>query len=196
MSLILLSFEIEDIIFVYILEITIMSEGAEMHIDPQDSYGKFVGTLAAILAVLLSIFTILAHRSHTESIELQNETNDSWAQYQAKRIRDYQLEMNTGLLSVVGANSSEKKLLLMSYSKKHEDYTKELDKIKKEADELTIKGAVTQKKALYFDLAEGVLEISLVMSSLYFISRKKLFPKFGFLFGILGAIAGILGLML
>src|SRR5438445_2638487 len=173
-----------------------MSEGVEMHIEPHDHYGKFVGTLAAILAVLLSIFTIYAHRSHTESIELQNETNDQWAQYQAKRIRDYQLQMNGDLLKVIATSTPETKHLFDSYAKKHEEYVKELDEIKKDATNSAAKDVVTQKKALYFDLAEGVLEISLVMSSLYFISRKKLFPLFGLLFGILGAIAGVLVLML
>lgn len=173
-----------------------MGEGVEMHIDTNDKYGKFVGTLAAILAVLLSIFTISAHRAHTESIELQNETNDQWAQYQAKRIRDYQLEMNGNLLKVIASKNPDTQKMLESYAKKHDEYVKELNDIKNEARVSADKNKMTQKKALYFDLSEGVLEISLVMSSLYFISRKKLFPLFGLLFGILGVITGIMGFAL
>src|SRR5690349_11108788 len=106
-----------------------MSEGGP-HIDEHDTYGKKIGVLAAILAVLLSVFTISAHRAHTETIELQNDTNDLWSQYQAKRIRDYQLETNLDLLSVVSSASPAKTKLIESYEEKHKEYAKELEEIK------------------------------------------------------------------
>lgn len=174
-----------------------MTEAAEHHhIDPNDTTGKLVGVLAACLAVFLSIFTICAHRSHTESIALQNEANDKWAQYQSKRIRDYQLEMNSELLSVLAANNADARKLMDKYASKDQEYKKELDELKHQADEVLAEDVVMKSKALYFDLAEGVLEISLVMSSLYFISHKKLFPKFGVFFGVIGLVAGIIGLLL
>lgn len=172
-----------------------MSEVGVHHIDPNDSYGKAIGVLAAVLAVLLSIFTILAHRAHTESIKLQNVTNDMWSHYQGKRIRDYQLNLNIDLIKVMPATANTKSLLI-SYAQKHTQYTKDLDAIKQAADASVTREIIVQKKALYYDLAEGVLEISLVMSSLYFISHKRLFPKFSLTFGALGILAGIMGLLL
>ncbi|MDR3478462.1 MAG: DUF4337 domain-containing protein [Gammaproteobacteria bacterium] len=173
-----------------------MSEGHELHVDPHDSYGKRVGAQAAILAVLLSVFTICAHRAHTETIVLQNDSNDQWSQYQAKRIRDYQLEMNLDILKVVGATSPESTSLTKAYATKHEEYRKELEELKNDAKIVGAKSMLSEKKAMYFDFAEGVLEISLVMSSLYFLSHKKMFPRFGLLFGLVGALAGFLGLLL
>jgi hypothetical protein len=173
-----------------------MSEGHELHVDPNDSYGKRVGAQAAILAVLLSVFTICAHRSHTETIVLQNDSNDQWSQYQAKRIRDYQLEMNLDLLKVVSTGNPETATLMKAYTTKHEEYGKELEELKKDAKAVGAKSMLSEKKAMYFDFAEGVLEISLVMSSLYFLSHKKMFPRFGLVFGLIGAIAGFLGLFL
>lgn len=173
-----------------------MPERAEHHIDEHDSYGKKVGVLASILAVLLSLFTISAHRAHTETIELQNETNDLWSRYQSKRIREYQLEMNLDLLKALGSVTPAKNKLIKSYVDQRGKYGNELDEIKKDAESTAKRDTLIQKKALYYDFAEGVLEISLIMSSLYFISRKKLFPRMGFLFGLLGALVGVLGLFL
>ena len=44
-------------------------------------------------------------------------------------------------------------------------------------------------------ICEGLLEIALVLSSLYFISRKKMFPVIGVLAGIAGAAIAITGLL-
>lgn len=173
-----------------------MSEGAEMHIDVNDNYGKKIGVLAAILAVLLSIFTINAHRTHTKTIELQNETNDQWSHYQAKRMREYQLEMNLDLLKIIPANNADRSKLINSYMQQHDKYSHELDELKAEAGATAKKNVIVQEKALYYDFAEGILEISLILSSLYFISRKKLFPLLGILFGFIGAIIGVYGFFL
>ena len=50
-------------------------------------------------------------------------------------------------------------------------------------------------KALRFDFAEGLLEIGLVLSSLYFIARRMLFPIVGALAGLAGVAAGVAGFM-
>ena len=41
----------------------------------------------------------------------------------------------------------------------------------------------TEDQALRYDLGEGMLEIGVVMASLYFIARKKLFPVVSLIFG-------------
>lgn len=173
-----------------------MSEGSEIHIDENDSAGKKIGVLAAMLAILLSIFTINAHRAHTETIELQNDANDQWSHYQSKRIREYQLEMNSDLVKIMPAPSADKTALINAYTNKHNEYDKELTEIKTDADAITQRNLLVQKKALHYDFAEGILEISLIMSSLYFISRKNLFPLLGIIFGILGTAIGVYGLLL
>lgn len=165
------------------------------HVDPNDGYGKKIGMMAAILAVLLSFFTISAHRTHTETIVAQNAANDQWAYYQSKRIRDYQLQMNSDLLKLVAIENPNTAKLMTSYTDKHKEYSKELDEIKKEATAKAQESIYLQKKASYFDFAEGVLEIALVMSSLYFISHRKLFPRLGVLFAIAGSSIGLLGFL-
>src|SRR5476651_875953 len=103
-------------------------------IDKNDSLGKLIGVQTAILAVLLSVFTIFAHREHTNTLLFSNETSNSWSHYQAKRIRAYQLEMNTDLIKLLAPNSTETSNTIKEYAKKSDKYTKELEGIKSDAD--------------------------------------------------------------
>lgn len=50
-----------------------------------------------------------------------------------------------------------------------------------------------ERRALRFDIAEGFLELGLVMSSRYFLSRKRFFVAFGGLGAIVGTLPGIAG---
>ena len=66
-------------------------------------------------------------------------------------------------------------------------------------DEANAKDQETKKeehRALYFDIGEGLLELGLVLCSLYFLARKVFFPIFGVLASLTGAILGIMGFML
>ena len=51
-----------------------------------------------------------------------------------------------------------------------------------------------ERQALRYDLGEGFLEIGLVLSSMFFIARRMMFPVTGFLAALVGtalAIAGV-----
>ena len=51
----------------------------------------------------------------------------------------------------------------------------------------------SEKRALRFDFGEGLLEIALVLTSLYFISHKKMFPVIGVIAGIAGGLLALIG---
>lgn len=170
-------------------------ETASHQIDHRDSFGKRVAVQTAMLGVLLSIFTICAHRAHTETIAMKNEESNRWSYYQAKRIRDHQIEMNADLLRRAVAPNAETEKLVAKYEQQRVTYRQELADIKKDAEEKAHKGAIAHHKAWYFDLAEGVLEISMVLSSLYFLSRRKLFPAMGLAGGVAGLVLGVIGML-
>ena len=90
----------------------------EAHIDQNDPYGKKIGVMASVIAVILSIFTIVGHRARTETIILQNFLNDQWSHYQAKRTRDYQLELNLDTIKLLASsNPNGPALLIAAYTK-------------------------------------------------------------------------------
>jgi hypothetical protein len=53
-----------------------------------------------------------------------------------------------------------------------------------------------EDRALRYDVGEGLIEIGLVLSSLYFISKKTYFPLIGLIAGAIGIVIAALGLLL
>jgi len=164
-------------------ELEIHHESESAH-DPR---GQQVGVLAALLAVLLAVVTILSHRAHTEGVLLKTEANDTWAYYQSKRIKFHNLELGEQLVSLLGAKNAENAQAIEKFRREQARYDKDAKETKAKADELEAETNRVEKRALRYDFGEGLLEIALVLSSLYFISRKMLFP----VVGVIAAVAGI-----
>jgi hypothetical protein len=78
-------------------------------------------------------------------------------------------------------------------AKKYEEQSKERQEAAKSADEAA---EADEHRALRYDIGEGLLEIGLVLSSLYFISRKTMFPIVGLIAAIAGTAIALTGLML
>src|SRR6266850_969785 len=161
------------------LEIHHESEGAP---DPR---GQKVGVLAAVLAVALAIVTIASHRAHTDAVLLKTEANDGWSFYQSKRIKLHSLELGEQLVTLLGAKNPETAKAIEGFRSDQARYEEDSTKVM-EAEATRI-----EHRALRFDFGEGLLEIALVLSSLYFISRKMLFPVIGIVAGIAGALTAI-----
>src|SRR6202167_789167 len=160
-----------------------------------DPMGQKLGVMAALLAVFLAVVTILSHRTHTEAIIKKTDSNDQWQYYQASRLKFHNLEVGERLIGVLGPNNPGAKEILAQFArdkKKYSDQAKELQEkaaAQKEASE------TAERRALHYDLGEGLLEIALVLSSLYFIARKMLFPVVGVIAGVAGLIVAITGLL-
>ncbi|HEV7715027.1 MAG TPA: DUF4337 family protein, partial [Steroidobacteraceae bacterium] len=60
--------------------------------------------------------------------------------------------------------------------------------IQRVAEDKDIETKQTESRALRLDIGEGFLELGLVLSSLYFLARKKLFPAAGATSAILGLV--------
>ncbi len=170
-------------------ELEIHHEGAE-----NDPKGKQVGAMAAIIAILLALVTIFSHRAHTSAVVLKTEANDQWAYYQAKSLKSHTLGVGLDLLSAlevrkeVGAKISER------YEADRKRYEKEGEEIKHEASALDAEAKVEERRALRFDIGEGLLEIGLVLSSLFFIARRQMFPVVGLIAAVAGIAVGLSGL--
>lgn len=169
--------------------------GGSHHVEANDPVGKWVGVQAAVLAALLTIFTINAHRTHTDTVLQSNEASNAWAHYQAKRIRANQVEMNQGLVKLMAPNSTETAKTLNEYAEQSTKYEHDLEEIKKEAEEYVHASEKSHHQAGYFDLAEGLFEIGVILTTMYFIARRRLFPNIGLLMGIAGLVVGILGFL-
>ena len=173
------------------LEIHHHEEGGHGH----DPLGQKVGILVAIFAVGVALVTIKAHRSHTESVMIKSEENDKWAYYQAKSIKLNISELGRNMVTLAAPKNEESAKVIETYTEAIKKYKEETGELMKEGKELGEKVESIEKRALFFDLGEGLLEIALVMSSLYFIAKKKIFPIMGALSGLAGAAVAIYGLI-
>jgi hypothetical protein len=170
-------------------ELEIHHEGAEGH----DPMGKMVGILASMLAVLLAVVTIVSHRAHTDAVLLKSDANDKWSFYQSKKIKFHNLELGEDLLNALPGKTPQADKTLERYTKEKARYDKESKVAFDDATEKDKEAAHIEDKALRYDFGEGLLEIGLVLTSLYFISRSKLFPVIGIISAILGTGLAILG---
>jgi hypothetical protein len=100
------------------------------------------------------------------------------------------------MVKVFGKESAAAEKLEKDYekqSKKYED-TSEKNKEKAESEEKLTEA--DEHKALRFDIGEGLLEIGLVLSSLYFIARRQMFPVMGVIAAIAGSAVAATGFLM
>lgn len=173
-------------------ELEIHHEAAH-EIDPT---GKKIGVLAAIFAVALALVTIISHRTHTHAIVLKTEANDQWQYYQSKRIKFHNLELGQDLIAALGAREETAEKVLAQYEKEKVRYEREGEEIQQEARRMEAEVSRAERRGLRYDIGEGLLEIALILTSLYFISKKKYFPAMGLVAGLAGGIAAVTGMLI
>ena len=167
----------------------------EIHheIEGGDALGKKVGVLAAVLAVLLGVVTIVSHRAHTDAVLFKSDAIDKWSFYQAKRIKFHNLVLGIDLINSLGSHTPETAAMLGRYEKEKQRYTRDSDAAQTDAKQMGEKADHAEKQALRFDFGEGLLEIGMVLSSLYFIARSKLFPVVGVISALVGLALAVSG---
>src|SRR5215472_3925891 len=159
-----------------------------------DPMGQKVGILAALLGVALAVVTISSHRTHTAAIMHQSQANDAWSHYQSTRVKYHNLELGENLLDVLEARSPSADKMRSDYAAQEKKYEAQATEIQESAQRAAEQAEADERRALRFDIGEGLLEIGLVLASLYFISRKKMFPVLGSAAGLVGGIIALTAL--
>jgi Domain of unknown function (DUF4337) len=161
-----------------------------------DPMGQKVGVLASVLAVLLAIVTIASHRTHTEAIIKKSESNDQWQYYQASRLKFHNMELGERMITALGGTGPVAEKALAQIKAEKQKYTDQSKELQEKAQGFVEASEAAEHRALRYDIGEGLLEIGLVLSSLYFIARKMLFPAAGLIAGVLGAVVAATGLLM
>ncbi len=144
----------------------------------------------SVLAVLVAVTTVLGHRTHTEAVLSQNKATDKWNEYQAHKIRANDTSLAVDLLSVVAiADKDGAQKLEKAYADHEAKWNEDLKKIKEEADVLEKEVAKSEASADRFDLAEALLEIGLVITSVTLLTRSRIYWYFGMVFSLGGVIS-------
>jgi Domain of unknown function (DUF4337) len=164
---------------------------------PVDARSKRVGILAALLAILLAVATISSHRAHTQAVVEKTEANDQWAFYQSKKLKSHVLELGIDLLDSFTVRDAAKAAEIgQKYKAEIARYDHETEEIQKKAEERSQASELAERRALRFDLGEGLLEMSLVLASMFFISKRNVFPVMALVAGTAGAILAASGYLI
>ncbi len=170
----------------------------EIHHETEhhDPAGKAIGVVASILAVLLAVVTIISHRAHTKAVLLKADANDQWSYYQAKKTKYHLLETGEDLLNAMPARSATADKTLEKYASEKKRYDREAKEAQEKATETEKETEQIEAKGLRYDFGEGLLEIGLVLTSLYFIARSKLFPVIGIISATVGIVTALSGFLM
>jgi len=150
----------------------------------------------SVLAVLVAVTTVLGHRTHTEAVLSQNKATDQWNFYQAHKIRDNDTELTSDLLGIVSVtNPAAAASLSKSYADHRSKWAQELKQEQDQAEALEAQVGRAEAKADRFDLAEALLEIGLVITSVTLLTHARGYWYLGIAFA-LGGIASALSVLL
>ncbi len=156
------------------------------HGHAADPTARGVGLMVGVVGILLAVVTILAHREHTAAVIHRTEANDGWAFYQAKKIREHTADTALQLLGALGTDPARTGPAAAKLEASRAKFESDAKDIKQDAEAQQAKTEHAEKLALRYDLGEGFLELGLVLSSLFFLGRQKLFPLAGGLSAALG----------
>jgi hypothetical protein len=170
----------------------------ELELKPEhvgDPITRRVGILVGVVGILLSVVTIASHRAHTDAVIHRTESNDLWSYYQAKKIREHTSEVAQSLLQTLGS-PDKIEAPIKKLDAARNKYAADAEKIQEDARDKDKETKLEERRALRFDIGEGLLELGLVLCSLFFLARKSFFPIFGVISAIGGAAMGLWGALL
>jgi hypothetical protein len=163
-----------------------------------NSFSKKVALFTAVYAVILAVCALGGNNSMKEMLLAQQEASNQWAFFQAKNIREYlyRIEKDRLETQIVERGNTMKPAVLKHYRENIQKVSAEVARLSKDKQEISAEAKkqeherdVNRGKDPYFDFAEVLLQISIVMSSVSIIASSR--PVF-----ILSIGAAILGSLL
>jgi len=151
----------------------------------------------SVLAVLVAVTTVLGHRTHTEAILNQSKASDIWNEYQARHIRAHDTELASSLLSALTVG--DKAAAAKSQQKWSDSLAKSAQDLKdaqEQARAFDEKVDLAEHRANYYDFAEALFEIGLVITSVTLLTQSRIYWYFGFVFAAAGIVSISLALLL
>ena len=143
----------------------------------------------SILAVLVAMVTVLGHRSHTEAVLLQSRSGDQWNQYDAKRGREDNLQLDLDMLQLQPKEDTKAtEAKLDEYRARLAQWNVELAQDEDKARELEREVEKAEDRAGRFDLGEALLQISVVLSSVTLLTRRRSYFVGGLCLGLAGVV--------
>ena len=168
------------------------------------AFTRHVALTTAIYAVFLAITALGGNNAMKEMLLAQQQSSDQWAFYQAKVIREHfyrgqKLRLELDLLEKDSLKPQVKQRyeqLLRQMAAEEERYKGEKKEIEKEAKKLEHERDVNRDKDPYFDYAEVLLQIAIVMASVAILAHSRSMFAFALVAAGLGAVLSANGFLM
>ncbi len=179
------------------MEANEVSELKEQAEKGGESAMRPVAFFMSVIAVLVAVTTVLGHRAETRAVLKRAEASDVWNEYQAKKNRAYDTALITDLLGVVTVSDKEGAAkIAKGYASHQEKWAEDFKEEQKEAQGLEGDVKLAEDKAKFFDLAETLLEIGLVVSSVTLLTRSRIYWYLGIAASVVGVASVVWGLLI
>lgn len=148
----------------------------------KDNFSKKVALLTAVFAVLLAITSLGGNNASKEMMLSAQQASDQWAFYQSKALREnlykiQRLQLEAGILErqdrMTVAAKERYQLLVKQMAAEETRYRAEKKEIEKEAKRQEETRDRSMTKDPYFDYAEVLLQIAIVMSSIAILACSR-----------------------
>jgi len=181
-----------------------LPEPEELEEKKRQPFTKRVALTTAIFAVVLAITSLGGNNAMKEMLLAQQQASDQWAFYQAKVIREHlyrqqKQRLELDLLEKESLKPEVRKryeALLQETAKEAERYGLEKKDIRKEAEKLEHERDINRNKDPYFDYAEVLLQIAIVMASIAILAHSASIFYFALVSAVLGALFSLNGFLL
>ncbi|MEK6671912.1 MAG: DUF4337 domain-containing protein [Nitrospirota bacterium] len=169
------------------------------------AFTKRIALVTAIFAVILAIASLGGSNATKEMLLAQQQSSDQWAFYQAKVIREHlyksqKVRLEADLAERGSSMKPEARKHYESLLKKLEEeearYSTEKKEIEREAKKLEHERDINRQRDPYFDYAEVLLQISIVMASVSILAVSRPMFYFAVFVALIGAVLTINGYML
>ncbi len=168
------------------------------------AFTRRVALTTAIFAVILAITSLGGNNAMKEMLLAQQQASDQWAFYQAKNIREHfyrgqKQRLELDLLEKENLKPEVKKRyqeLLQKMTEEEARHGVEKKEIEKEARHLEHERDLNRDKDPFFDYAEVLLQIAIVMSSIAILAHSRLMFGFSLVSATLGALLAANGFLL
>lgn len=156
-------------------------------------FTKTVALLVAVYAVALAVTALGGSNAGKDMVMAQQKASNQWAYYQAKVMREnmYLLAAETLELQVEESTTPRTKELrekkLADYRKKAATYKAEKEEIREKAEEMEKERDTAARRDPYFDYAEVLLQIAIVLASVAMLSGRKEAAYLSLALALLGA---------
>ena len=169
------------------------------------SFERRVALTMAIFAVMLAIAGLGGNNATKEMLLAQQQASDQWAFYQAKSIKEHQSRLGKMQLELTlaergaGMTAEARKqaeTLLAKMKEEEQRYQSEKAEIEKEAKVLEHERDLNLEKDPYFDFAEVLLQIAIVMASISILADMPPIFYFSLLLASTGAFLALNGYLM